>query len=142
MKMASSVELGPGMRFDTPSRSRNRSELSQPRRRTTSLSMIAMCAAGPPKAVNPSRRKSRATSESVARGRGAGRGAHSTPSASIALQGRGDARVEREPPRALRDEKDAAEEHRVVGPRLVRHRPEAALEEDGDLRCREGDEHV
>ena len=52
------------MRFVAPSRSRNSSCVSQPRSRTTSSSIIAMCAAGPPNAVQPSLRKSIATSRS------------------------------------------------------------------------------
>ena len=42
-----------------PSKSRNSSRVSQRRRGTTSSSIIAICAAGPPNAVVPSRRKSR-----------------------------------------------------------------------------------
>src|ERR1700678_102620 len=68
MKIASSVELGPGIRLAAPSRSRNLSDESHRRRRTISFSMIAMCAAGPPKAVKPSRRKSAASSARLARG--------------------------------------------------------------------------
>src|SRR5208337_4090093 len=62
MKIASSVELGPGMRLVTPRRSRNSAWMSQPRRRTTSSSIKAIWAAGPPKAVMPSLRNSRANS--------------------------------------------------------------------------------
>src|SRR5262249_5483570 len=57
-----SVELGPGIRFVAPSRSRNSASVSHLRRATTSSFIRAMCAAGPPKAVNPSRRKSGASS--------------------------------------------------------------------------------
>src|ERR1700687_170379 len=60
--MANSLELGPGMRLLAPSRSRNLSRESHCRRRTSSSSIMAMCAAGPPKAVGPSRRKNRARS--------------------------------------------------------------------------------
>ena len=60
--IAISVEFGPGIRLVAPSRSRNRSRVSQPRLRTTSSSIMAMCAAGPPKAIVPSFRKRRATS--------------------------------------------------------------------------------
>jgi len=42
---------------------------TQPRRRTNSSSIIAMCAAGPPNAVSPSRRKGRARSRSAPVGR-------------------------------------------------------------------------
>ena len=59
--IAISVEFGPGIRFVAPSRSRNSSRVSQPRRRTNSSSMSAMWAAGPPKLVAPSRRKTPAT---------------------------------------------------------------------------------
>ncbi len=62
--IASSVEFGPGMRFVAPSKSRNSACVSQPRSRTISRSMIATCAAGPPSAVQPSLRKSAATSRS------------------------------------------------------------------------------
>ena len=63
--IAISVEFGPGMRFVAPTRSRKRSRLSQPRRRTTSSSIMAMWAAGPPKPRVPSFRKSRASSRSA-----------------------------------------------------------------------------
>src|SRR5271157_3046542 len=62
MKIAASVELGPGMRLVAPRRSRNSARVSQPRRRTTSSSIKAIWAAGPPKAVMPSLRNSRANS--------------------------------------------------------------------------------
>src|SRR5579885_229606 len=55
--MAISVELGPGMRLDAPSTSRKSARDTHPRRRTNSSSIIAICAAGPPKAIVPSRRK-------------------------------------------------------------------------------------
>ena len=45
-----------------PSKSRNFSRESRCRLRTCSSSIIAMCAAGPPKAVVPSRRKNKASS--------------------------------------------------------------------------------
>src|SRR6266704_2241047 len=60
--IAISVEVVPGIRFVAPSRSTNCSALSQRRRRTTSSRLMAMCAAGPPKAIVPSLRKSQATS--------------------------------------------------------------------------------
>src|SRR2546425_4998221 len=60
--IAISVEFGPGIRFVAPRRSMNCSSVSQRRRRTTSSRIIAMCAAGPPKAIVPSLRKSQATS--------------------------------------------------------------------------------
>ena len=60
--MASSVEFGPGIRLVAPIRSTNRSSVSQLRRWTSSWRIIAVCAAGPPKATTPSRRKTRATS--------------------------------------------------------------------------------
>src|SRR5438128_12565482 len=63
--MASSVELGPGMRLMMLSRSRKRSSLTHLRRSTTSWRIMAMCAAGPPKAVKPRRRKKRVTSVSL-----------------------------------------------------------------------------
>src|SRR5262249_61266190 len=56
------VELGPGIRFVGPRRSTTCSSLSQRRRRTPSSRIMAMCAAGPPKAIVPSLRKSQATS--------------------------------------------------------------------------------
>src|SRR5579863_2642786 len=60
--IASSVEVGPGIRLAAPRRSRNCWSSSQPRRRTTSSRITAICAAGPPKAVAPSLRKSAARS--------------------------------------------------------------------------------
>src|SRR6516225_6348743 len=60
--MASSVELGPGIRLAAPKRSKNRSSLTQCRRRAISLCIMAMCAAGPPKAIVPSLRNSFAIS--------------------------------------------------------------------------------
>src|SRR5271166_6064784 len=62
MKIAASVELGPGMRLVAPRRSTNSAWVSQPRRRTTSSSIKAIWAAGPPKAVIPSLRNNRANS--------------------------------------------------------------------------------
>src|SRR5438034_2645919 len=62
MWIAISVELGPGIRLVAPTRSMNFSCDSQPRRRTTSSSIMAMCAAGPPKPMVPSFRKSHASS--------------------------------------------------------------------------------
>src|SRR5262249_10360718 len=67
MWIASSVEVGPGIRLAAPIRSSSRSRVIQPRRRTTSSSIIAMCAAGPPNAVNPSRANSHASSPSAVR---------------------------------------------------------------------------
>src|SRR5947209_4663035 len=63
--MASSVELGPGIRLMMLSRSRKRSSLIHLRCCTTSWRIMAMCAAGPPKAVKPRRRKKRVTSVSL-----------------------------------------------------------------------------
>ena len=60
--MAISVELGPGIRLVAPNRSRKRWRVSQPRRATTSSSIMAMWAAGPPKPRIPSFRKTRANS--------------------------------------------------------------------------------
>src|SRR2546428_282663 len=60
--IAISVEFGPGIRFVAPRRSTNCSSLSQRRRRTTSSRIVAMCAAGPQRAIVPSLRKSQATS--------------------------------------------------------------------------------
>src|SRR5579872_3230076 len=60
--IAISVEFGPGMRLVAPRKSRNCSRVSHLRRETTSSSIIAMCAGGPPNATKPSFRKSRASS--------------------------------------------------------------------------------
>src|SRR5215469_4453995 len=60
--MASSVELGPGMMLASPNRSRKRSSLTHLRLVTSSRRIIAICAAGPPKAVKPKVRKTTATS--------------------------------------------------------------------------------
>ncbi len=53
MWIASSVEFGQGIRFVAPTRSRNSSRVSHRRRPTTSRSISAMCAAGPPKPIVP-----------------------------------------------------------------------------------------
>src|SRR3954471_14765221 len=60
--IAISVEFGPGMRLVTPRRSRNSSAGSHARRRTISASIIARCAAGPPKPAVPSQRNTPTTS--------------------------------------------------------------------------------
>src|SRR5216684_2643280 len=65
MWIAISVEFGPGIRFVAPSMSRNSSCEIHPRRRTNSSSIIAIFAAGPPKAVVPSRRNETAISRSL-----------------------------------------------------------------------------
>src|SRR5262249_55548757 len=65
--MAISVELGPGMRFAAPRRSRNSCGVSHRRRRTNSSSIIAMWTAGPPNASVPSFRKLSAIAPSVVR---------------------------------------------------------------------------
>src|ERR1700722_20086977 len=62
--MATCVELGPGSRLHAPIRSRNCSRLIHARRSTASRSIRPMCAAGPPNAVSPRRRKKRTTSPS------------------------------------------------------------------------------
>ena len=51
--IAISVELGPGIRFVTPRRSRNRCSESQRRRSTNSCRISATCAAGPPNGDRP-----------------------------------------------------------------------------------------
>ena len=68
--IAISVEFGPGIKWVAPSRSRNSSEVTHPRFRTVSDSINAMCAAGPPKAVAPKRRKRRTTSIRARHGSG------------------------------------------------------------------------
>ncbi len=55
--IAISVEFGPGMSWVPPSRSRKRWPSSYFRRLTTSACIMAMRAAGPPKAVMPSLKK-------------------------------------------------------------------------------------
>src|SRR5579859_4632434 len=62
MWMAISVLFGPGMRFVAPTRSRKCWWSIQPRLSTTSFCIMAICAAGPPKAVKPSFVKSCASS--------------------------------------------------------------------------------
>ena len=64
-----SVEFGPGIIFVAPSRSRKCSSLSHARRVTASSRSMAICAAGPPNAVKPSRSASSATSATVPWGR-------------------------------------------------------------------------
>ena len=61
--MAISVELGPGIRLVAPTKSRNRSLVIQPRRLTTSSSIKAIWAAGPPKPIIPILRNKRASCE-------------------------------------------------------------------------------
>src|SRR6266511_4438687 len=63
--MAISVEFGPGIRFVPPTRSRNSCSLTHPRRRTTSSRIMAICAAGPPKAMHPNFKNTPATSLSA-----------------------------------------------------------------------------
>src|SRR5450759_1532493 len=65
-KIATSVELGPGIKFAVASRSRNSAWVIHCRRRTNSSSIIARCAAGPPNAIVPSFRNTRAISPSDA----------------------------------------------------------------------------
>jgi hypothetical protein len=59
-----SVEFGPGIRLVAPTKSKKCWRLSQPRRVTTSSSIMPMCAAGPPNAVSPSRKNKTANSRS------------------------------------------------------------------------------
>src|SRR5690606_38139013 len=60
--MASSVLFGPEIKFVAPIKSRNCCSDNQFHFTTTSSRIIAVWAAGPPNAVNPSFRKSRAIS--------------------------------------------------------------------------------
>src|SRR5450755_3662223 len=60
--MTTSVEVGPGIRLAAPSRSMKSSRPIQRRRLTTSSSIMAMCAAGPPNAMRLRRVNTRATS--------------------------------------------------------------------------------
>src|SRR5437660_26431 len=69
MKMASSVELGPGRRLETARRSRKSWGGIQRRRRTSWSSIMAIWAAGPPKAMAPSLRKKAARSRRGGGGR-------------------------------------------------------------------------
>ena len=64
MYNAISVELGPGRRLTAPSKSRNFSRESHPRRRTSSSSIKAMWPAGPPKEITPRRRNTAVSSPS------------------------------------------------------------------------------
>ena len=64
---ASWVDAGPGTRLQAAKSSPNSSAPSQRRRRTTSRSISATWLAGPPKATQPSRPKTAATSPSRAR---------------------------------------------------------------------------
>jgi len=77
MPSATSVDEGPGSRLESPNRSTKRWRVSQPRRSTNSRCMMAICAAGPPKAVSPRRVNSRAISQrrasTVRRARSEGR---------------------------------------------------------------------
>jgi hypothetical protein len=60
--IATSVEFGPGTRLANPISRAYSSSSIQPRRSTISCRMIEMCAAGPPNAVVPRRRKKSVTS--------------------------------------------------------------------------------
>jgi hypothetical protein len=62
MWIAISVELGPGIKFVGPSKSRNSWSLSHLRRCKISSCIMLMCAAGPPKPVIPSFRNTAASS--------------------------------------------------------------------------------
>ncbi len=65
MARASSLELGPGMTLVAATRSRKSWSSIQPRRRTSVSRKSPLCAAGPPKAVSPRRRKTTRTSRQV-----------------------------------------------------------------------------
>ncbi len=60
--MASSVEFGPGISWVAPTRSTKRSSSTHARRLTSSSRIIAVWAAGPPKATSPSLRNTATTS--------------------------------------------------------------------------------
>src|SRR6185503_11855987 len=127
--MAISVELGPGIRFVAPRRSRNASRVSHLRRFTTSSSIMAIWARGPPKAVVPSRRKRKASSRS----RTVLPGVSSPAIIDIEAAPRSVLMRRRVPPDEQRiegpaaaahdEEEDESEEHREVGPGLVEHGP-------------------
>jgi len=59
------ISIGPGTKFVAPRRSRKFAWDIQPLRLTTSSSVIAICAAGPPKAVVPSFKNSKESSFAV-----------------------------------------------------------------------------
>src|SRR5687768_9189784 len=104
--MASSVEFGPGMKLSAETRSRKCCRSSQLRRRTTSSSISATWAAGPPKAVNPSRVNSKATSRNRPRPFPASVLVSPTASAMLAVHTRRHARNKldlRDPDLDLRD---------------------------------------
>lgn len=63
--MASSVDVGPGMRFAAPSMSRNCWRVIHFRRWTTSDSIRAICAAGPPKLIVPNFRNKKESSSNL-----------------------------------------------------------------------------
>src|SRR5450759_5261093 len=126
--MASSLELGPGIRLLAPRRSRNFSRESHFLRRTSSSSIMAMCAAVPPKAVVPRRRKNRASSVREPR--------LAPPAAAAWLGGRSDIgirfvsgkpSVQRQTARARKEQEDQSQEHGVVCARCVLHGPKAVF---------------
>src|SRR5688500_16218027 len=149
MWIAISVEFGPGSRLVAPSRSRNSSRVIQRRLRTTSSSIIAMCAAGPPNAVVPNRRKRRARSRSEARSLRPRDISRFCGSAIWLKCFCSQTLIDRPSTGTYNKQEDRAEQHRPVRARLVRKAPEAGVwdaakaeaseavsEQDGDL-CRE-----
>src|ERR1700739_2402459 len=133
--MASSLELGPGIRLLGPSRSRNFSRESHLRRRTSSSSIIAMCAAGPPNAVNPKRKKKRASSPSAPFRREPGTSSPTCPeSATRCGFSMRPPSVERKAPGARQQQENEAHEHRIVGAPRILHAPETGFEENWKLR--------
>src|ERR1019366_9070405 len=135
MWIANSLELGPGIRLLAPSKSRNFSRESHFLRRTSSSSMTAMCAAGPPNAVVPSLRKKRASSASEP--------FSSRPGTSVPVCSRSailwflptsPSRVQRYAARAREQQKNQPHEHGVVRAACVFHAPEAGLEKNRNFR--------
>src|SRR5271157_2293437 len=117
--------------------SRNSSWESQRRRPTTSLSMRAMWAAGPPNAVAPSRRKRAASSRNAAR-----LDEGSPPSLGAVLHPPGrKPGVEGPGTGSHEEQEEGTQQHRVVCARLMGHAPESALQENRDLRRRNRDHH-
>src|SRR5579864_1402434 len=125
MLMASSVEVGPGTRFAAPSMSRNCWCVTHCRLRTTSSSIIATCAAGPPKLIAPSRRKNVASSLSLwerETGRSSALVSVGRPTLASPVLRRFRLVARGAPGK---DQEQKAHEHGEIGSRVTDHEPES-----------------
>src|ERR1700691_4495484 len=123
------------MRLLAPSKSRNFSRESHRRLRTSSSSIIAMCAAGPPKAVVPSRRKNKASS-SIGTclfseiDSGDSMAACSAMSCAPSFW---EPCVERQRPSTNQKQKDETEQHAHIRAGFMQRSPKSVLRERDDL---------